>query len=202
MPPRALIAGLGNPGPRYAGNRHNFGFMAVDALIEAGSARELSLGKLGVLHAVRLPGVEGEILTLKPMTFMNLSGRAVAHVLGYYKLSPSDLTAVHDELDLPLGRMRMKFGGGLAGHNGLKSIAQETGTQDFARLRLGIGRPDGKMDVSSFVLNDFRAEEREVAEKVLPAAVAALRLMLNQGLEAAMREAGIFSAVPPAACEG
>lgn len=202
MPPRALIAGLGNPGPKYAGNRHNFGFMVVDALIEAGSSRELSLGKLGALHAIRLPGVEGEILALKPMTFMNLSGRAVAHVLGYYKLTPADLTAVHDELDLPLGRMRMKFGGGLAGHNGLKSIAQETGTQDFARLRLGIGRPEGRMDVSSFVLNDFRPDERAVVEKVLPAAVAALRLCLNQGLPAAMRETGNFSAVPPAAGEG
>jgi PTH1 family peptidyl-tRNA hydrolase len=196
MPPRTLIAGLGNPGPKYEGTRHNFGFMAVDALIEAGTARELSLGKDGKLFSLRLPGVEGEVLALKPMTFMNLSGRAVAHVLRYYKLGITDLMVVHDELDLPLGRMRMKLGGGLAGHNGLKSIAAETGSQEFARLRLGIGRPQGKMDVASYVLHDFTTEERLVALTVLPAAAAALRLYLNQGLEIAMREAGQFSCAP------
>jgi len=196
MPPRTLIAGLGNPGPKYESTRHNFGFMAVDALLELGAARELSMGKDGTLFALRLPGVEGEVLALKPMTFMNLSGRAVAHVLRYYKLDVADMMVVHDELDLPLGRMRMKQGGGLAGHNGLKSIAAETGSQEFARLRLGIGRPQGKMDVAGFVLHDFSPEERPVAEKVIPAAAAALRLYLNQGLEAAMREAGQFSAVP------
>ena len=196
MPPRTLIAGLGNPGPKYESTRHNFGFMAVDALLQLGAARELSMGKDGTLFALRLPGVEGEVLALKPMTFMNLSGRAVAHVLRYYKLDVADLMVVHDELDLPLGRMRMKQGGGLAGHNGLKSIAAETGSQEFARLRLGIGRPPGKMDVASFVLHDFSPEERPVAEKVIPAAAAALRLYLNQGLEAATREAGQFSAVP------
>lgn len=197
MPPRALIAGLGNPGPKYERNRHNFGFLAADALVASGSARQLSMGKEGELFSLRPPGVEGEILVLKPMTFMNLSGRAVSHVLRYYKLAPADLLVIHDELDLPLGRMRMKFGGGLAGHNGLKSIAQETGTQDFARLRLGIGRPTGRMDVAAFVLQDFRAEERAAAEKVVSAAAAAARLYLSQGLETAQREAGQFDAVPP-----
>jgi len=194
MPPSTLITGLGNPGPKYERTRHNLGFMALDALMESGSSRELSLGKLGVLHAVRLPGVDGEILALKPMTFMNLSGRAVVHVLHYYKLTVADLLVIHDELDLPLGRMRMKMGGGLAGHNGLKSIAAETGTQDFARLRLGIGRPEGKMDMAAYVLQDFRAEERDTVEKVLPAAAAAVRLYLREGLEPAMREAGGFTA--------
>lgn len=202
MPPRALIAGLGNPGPKYERNRHNFGFMAVDALVAAGSSRQLSLGKDGDLFALRLPGVDGEVLVLKPMTFMNLSGRAVAHVLRYYKLDVPDLVVVHDELDLPLGRMRLKRDGGLAGHNGLKSIAAETGSQDFVRLRLGIGRPLGRMDVTGWVLGDFRAEERETAEKVLPAAVAALRLYLVRGLDEAQREAGQFSAVPVPAGEG
>ena len=199
---RILIAGLGNPGQKYARNRHNLGFMAVDALIEAGSSRQLSMGKLGELHAVRLPGIDAEVLALKPMTYMNLSGRAVAWVQGYYKLDPRELMVVHDELDLPLGRMRMKKGGGLAGHNGLKSIAAETGTQDFARLRLGIGRPEGKMDVAAWVLQDFRPDEREIVAKVVPAAGAALRLYLNQGLDAASREAGQFSAVPRPGGEG
>jgi len=196
MPPQTLIAGLGNPGQKYQRTRHNFGFMAVDALMESGTPRQLSMGKDGDLYSLRLPGIEGEILVLKPQTFMNLSGRAVAHVLRYYKLTMDDLVVVHDELDLPLGRMRMKKGGGLAGHNGLKSIAADTGSREFTRLRLGIGRPEGKMDVSNWVLTDFRAEEREIAQKVLPAAAAALRLYLNQGLEAAMRESGQFSAAP------
>jgi peptidyl-tRNA hydrolase, PTH1 family len=197
MPPHTLIAGLGNPGSKYERTRHNFGFLAVDALLDAGSARQLSMGKDAELFNLRLPGIDGEVLVIKPMTFMNLSGRAVAHVLNYYKFSVEDLVVVHDELDLPLGRMRMKKGGGLAGHNGLKSIAAETGSQDFVRLRLGIGRPQGKIDVSSWVLNAFLPEEREIAQKVLPAAVAALRLYLNQGLSDAMRESGQFNAEPP-----
>lgn len=196
MPPHTLIAGLGNPGPKYEKTRHNFGFMAVDALLDAGSVRQLSMGKDADLYNLRLPGIDGELLVIKPMTFMNLSGRAVAHALNYYKLSVEDLVVVHDELDLPLGRMRMKMGGGLAGHNGLKSIVAETGSQDFVRLRLGIGRPQGRIDVSSWVLNAFQPDERVIAEKVLPAAVAALRLYLNQGLSDAMREAGQFSAEP------
>lgn len=191
-----LIAGLGNPGPKYARNRHNYGFMSVDALLDAGTSRPLSMGKDGELHALRLPGIEGELLALKPQTFMNLSGRAVAQVLRFYKLEVADLIVLHDELDIPLGRLRLKMGGGLAGHNGLKSIAAETGSQDFARLRLGIGRPEGKMDVASYVLQDFRSEEQGIVAKVLPASVAAVRLYLAQGLDAAMREAGQFNACP------
>ena len=193
---RMLIAGLGNPGPKYARNRHNYGFMSVDALLDAGTSRPLSMGKDGELHALRLPGIEGELLALKPQTFMNLSGRAVAQVLRFYKLEVADLIVLHDELDIPLGRLRLKMGGGLAGHNGLKSIAAETGSQDFARLRLGIGRPEGKMDVASYVLQDFRSEEQGIVAKVLPASVAAVRLYLAQGLDAAMREAGQFNACP------
>lgn len=191
-----LIAGLGNPGPKYARTRHNFGFMAVDALLDAGESRPLSMGKEGELHALRLPGIEGEMFALKPMTFMNLSGRAVAQTLRFYRLGVENLLVLHDELDLPLGRMRLKMGGGLAGHNGLKSIAAETGSQDFVRLRLGIGRPEGKMDVAGYVLQDFRPEERDIAAKVVHASVSAVRLFLSQGLDAAMRETGQFSACP------
>lgn len=199
---KMLIAGLGNPGPKYARNRHNYGFMSVDALLDAGTSRPLSMGKDGELHALRLPGIEGELLALKPQTFMNLSGRAVAQVLRFYKLEVTDLIVLHDELDIPLGRLRLKMGGGLAGHNGLKSIAAETGSQDFARLRLGIGRPEGKMDVASYVLQDFRSEEQGIVAKVLPASVAAVRLYLAQGLDAAMREAGQFNACPKPDAQG
>ncbi|KAF0234858.1 MAG: peptidyl-tRNA hydrolase PTH1 [Desulfovibrionaceae bacterium] len=199
---KMLIAGLGNPGPKYARNRHNYGFMSVDALLDAGTSRPLSMGKDGELHALRLPGIEGELLALKPQTFMNLSGRAVAQVLRFYKLEVADLIVLHDELDIPLGRLRLKMGGGLAGHNGLKSIAAETGSQDFARLRLGIGRPEGKMDVASYVLQDFRSEEQGIVAKVLPASVAAVRLYLAQGLDAAMRETGQFNACPKPDAQG
>lgn len=197
MPPHTLVAGLGNPGPKYARNRHNFGFFAADALLQAGASRSQSMGKEGELHVLRLPGIEGEVLVLKPMTFMNLSGRAVAQVLRFYKIAPAGLIVMHDELDIPLGRLRLKSGGGTAGHNGLKSIVAEIGTQDFTRLRLGIGRPAGPMEVSSFVLQDFRPEERDIVLKVLPAAAAAVRLFISQGIEVAMREANGFDAVPP-----
>lgn len=199
MPPHTLIAGLGNPGPKYARNRHNYGFFAAEALLAAGSSRSQSMGKEGELHVLRLPGIDGELLVLKPMAYMNLSGRAVAQVLRFYKIPPANLIALHDELDVPLGRLKLKLGGGTAGHNGLKSIVAETGTQDFARLRLGIGRPTGPMEVVSYVLQDFRPEERLIVEKVLPAAVAAVRLYIIQGLEVAMREANGFNAAPPVA---
>jgi len=197
MPPRILIAGLGNPGPKYEHTRHNFGFMAADALLHSGEPRQLSMGKTGELHALRLPGAEDDILVLKPMTYMNDSGLAVARTLNFYKLSVDDLMVVHDELDLPLGRMRMKKGGGLAGHNGLKSIAAHTGSQEFSRLRLGIGRPDGHMDMAAYVLQNFAAHEQGAVQKVVQAAAAALRLFLSQGLDVAAIEAGQFLAVVP-----
>ena len=196
MPPAHLIVGLGNPGRKYAGNRHNFGFMALDALLAEGSNRALSLGKLGELAGLRLPGVPGEVLALKPMTYMNLSGRAVAQVLNFYKLDPEAMLVIHDELDLPLGRLKVKAGGGTAGHNGLKSIVAETGCRDFVRIRLGIGRPGGPMDVSAWVLQDFAPAERPVAASVLPECVRAVRLFLDQGLDVAMRETNGFDATP------
>ncbi len=196
MPPHTLVAGLGNPGQKYSRNRHNYGFFAADALLESGSFRSQSMGKEGELHVLNLPGVAGEILVLKPMAYMNLSGRAVAQVLRFYKIPPENLIVLHDELDIPLGRLKIKQGGGTAGHNGLKSIVADTGEQNFVRLRLGIGRPSGPMEVASYVLQDFRPEEREVVQKVLPAAVAAVRLYLTQGLEVAMREANGFNAAP------
>jgi PTH1 family peptidyl-tRNA hydrolase len=195
MPPSTLIAGLGNPGPKYERTRHNFGFMAVDALLDAGASRPLSMGKSGELHVLSLPGVGNDIFVLKPMTFMNDSGLAVAHVLNYYKLSVDNVMVVHDELDLPLGRMRMKKGGGLAGHNGLKSIAAHLSSQEFCRLRLGISRPAGQMDMAAYVLQEFGGPERDIVAKVILAAVAALRLFLLRGLDEAAREAGQFTAL-------
>jgi PTH1 family peptidyl-tRNA hydrolase len=200
----ALIVGLGNPGPRYAATRHNFGFMAVDALVER--ARELGGAPRAALTSrkdmeaatVSLPVLPGgafaQFLCVKPLTFMNLSGRAVRGAMDFYGLTPADVLVVHDELDLPLGRMRAKRGGGNAGHNGLKSVTQYLGSPDFIRLRLGIGRPEPGRDVAGYVLEPFRSEELAVVRRVLPAAVDALMTCLEDGLEAAMRKAGGFDA--------
>jgi len=200
----ALIVGLGNPGPRYAATRHNFGFMAVDALIAR--ARELGGAPKAVMTshkdmdalAIALPVLPGgafaQFVCVKPLTYMNLSGRAVRAAMAFYKLAPTDVLAIHDELDLPLGRMRAKRGGGNAGHNGLKSLTQELGSPDFVRLRLGIGRPEPGRDVAGYVLEPFRSEEMAVVRQILPAAVDAVFTYFEDGLETAMSRAGAFTA--------
>lgn len=200
----ALIVGLGNPGPRYAATRHNFGFLVVDALIER--ARGLGGAPKSVLSsrkdleaaAISLPVLPGgafaQFVCVKPLTFMNLSGRAVRAAMDFYDLTPAEVLVVHDELDLPLGRMRAKRGGGNAGHNGLKSVTQDLGGPDFMRLRLGIGRPEPGRDVAGYVLEPFRGEELAVVRKVVPAAVDAVLTVFEDGLEAAMRQVGGFDA--------
>uniref|UniRef100_I2Q0G8 Peptidyl-tRNA hydrolase n=1 Tax=Desulfovibrio sp. U5L TaxID=596152 RepID=I2Q0G8_9BACT len=198
----ALIVGLGNPGPRYAATRHNYGFLAVDAVIDR--ARELGGAPKAALsarkdmeaQAISLPVLPGgafaQFVCIKPLTFMNLSGRAVRAAMDFYKLGPTDVLVLHDELDLPLGRMRAKRGGGNAGHNGLKSLTQELGSPDFVRLRLGIGRPEPGRDVAGYVLEPFRAEEIAVVRRVLPAAVDGVMTYFEEGLDAAMRRVGGF----------
>ena len=152
-----LFVGLGNPGSRYARNRHNIGFMAVDEISRAHSAapwRRRFQGEAaeGVVGGER-------ILFLKPQTYMNESGRAVAEAAQFYKVTLADIVVFHDELDLPPGKLRMKIGGGNAGHNGLRSITAQCGN-DYRRVRLGIGHPGDKALVHSYVLHDFaKAEE-------------------------------------------
>jgi len=157
-----LLAGLGNPGPKYAGNRHNIGFMALDALTRAhpfGPWRKKFQGELA----------EGEIagvrcLALKPQTFMNESGRCVGEAAAFYKLAPRDVVVFYDELDLAPGRFRMKTGGGAAGHNGIRSIIASPIGEGFRRARMGIGHPGHKDKVLGYVLSDFaKAEEAWVA---------------------------------------
>ncbi|MBV8938673.1 MAG: aminoacyl-tRNA hydrolase [Alphaproteobacteria bacterium] len=172
-----LLAGLGNPGERYAGNRHNVGFMAADAI----SARyEFSsyLKKFGGLFT------DGRIanqrlLLLKPMTFMNRSGLPVAEALGFYRLPPERLIVVHDELDLPLGGVRVKKGGGAGGHNGIKDIDRIVGP-DYFRVRVGIGHPGDKNLVTDYVLSDFRPEEVRAINAVLSAIAQHLPFLLTQ----------------------
>ena len=151
-----LWAGLGNPGAQYAANRHNIGFMALDRIAQDHGFSPWRSRFQGELAEGMLSG--RKVLLLKPQTYMNLSGQSVQAALGFYKLSPADLTVFHDELDLEPGRMRVKQGGGHAGHNGLRSIAQHLGA-DYARVRLGIGHPGHKDRVSAYVLSDFAKAE-------------------------------------------
>jgi len=180
---RWLIAGLGNPGPSYAGNRHNAGFMTADVLAERAGAR-FRAGKFRALAAEgRLAG--HSVIIIKPLTFMNESGIAVGGVSGYYRIGPGQVVVIHDELDLPFGTIRLKRGGGDSGHNGLRSVTAHLGTRDYYRVRIGIGRPPGRMDPAAYVLRDFSAAERKELPLVLDRAADAVEMLLADGLTAA-----------------
>lgn len=181
-----LIVGLGNPERKYAGNRHNVGFMVVDALATNAASEPFRAKFSGELARARL-GKE-EALLFKPQTFMNLSGDAVQPCAAFHKIEPASIVVVHDELDVPFGEVRVKVGGGHAGHNGLRSIMQRLGTADFARVRVGIGRPaaDFKGDVADWVLSDFSGNERSELENCLQAAEKSVLDIAARGLAAAM----------------
>ena len=161
-----IIAGLGNPGNQYAGNRHNIGFMAVDALQRLPSFTPWSRKFKAEISEGEIAGEK--ILLMKPLTFMNLSGESVGEAMRFYKLTPGDIIAIHDELDLPAGRARIKTGGGHGGHNGLKSIDAHCG-KDYRRLRLGIGHPGDKDRVHGHVLGDFAKADKTWLDPLLDA---------------------------------
>ncbi len=193
---KGLIVGLGNPGNQYADTRHNMGFMLVDHLLDLAADRgrkeELSGAKFKCeLYRASLDNSGDWWLFAKPQTFMNLSGQCVQPLLAWHKLQAKDLIVMHDELDIAAGQLRFKFGGGNAGHNGLKSITQSLGTPDFYRLRLGIGRPTlpEHGDVSSFVLARPKGEEKEKLEDVMPKAVEVLHVFVDEGLKGATAHA-------------
>ena len=170
-----LLVGLGNPGPRYARQRHNIGFMAVEAVARAHRfgpwrskfSSQVSEGLLG----------DVKVLLQKPQTFMNRSGYAVAEAARFYKLPLEEIVVCHDELDLVAGKVRIKTGGGVAGHNGLRAIAAQLGSPDFKRVRMGIGHPGDKDRVTGHVLGDFSAEDREWLERLLEAFAEAAPLL-------------------------
>ena len=183
---RWLIIGLGNPGAEYAGNRHNCGFMVADVLaarIGAGFKRDRSRA---VVATGRLAG--HPVTLAKPQTFMNLSGGPVAALRIFYKIPPDQIVVIHDDLDLPFETIRLKLGGGDDGHNGLRSVTAALGTRDYLRMRVGIGRPPGRMDPADFVLRDFSAAERKLLPLVLERAADAVETLLRQGLPAAQNE--------------
>ena len=187
-----LIVGLGNPGKEYTATRHNYGFMAVDALIDECSR----LGQANMLSGQKDPfrlwrcslrGKTGsDWLVAAPLTFMNRSGDAVQRISAYYHIDPQQILVLHDELDLPLGRMKLKIGGGHAGHNGIRSIQQMLGTPDFHRLRLGIGKPAGH-DSASHVLSRFSSEQQSVLAETIPAVVEGALLFMGEGMRPAQQ---------------
>ena len=181
-----VVVGLGNPGPGYAGNRHNVGAMVLTELAARAGVR-LSAGKGPRARAMsgegRLAG--RRVVLAVPLTYMNESGGPVRGLLDYHHLPATDLVVVHDELDLPFETVRLKRGGGEGGHNGLRSISRSTGTRDYLRVRVGIGRPPGRQDPADFVLKDFSATERKTLDLLVGEAADATELLLERGLEAA-----------------
>lgn len=180
---RKLVVGLGNPGSKYDGTRHNVGFEVIDLLARGGSGTSFAAKFDGLLAEAEI--AFQRILLLKPQTFMNLSGRSVRQALGFYKIDVADLIVVCDDLSLPLGKLRLRAGGSDGGQKGLRDISAQLGTDSFARLRIGIGER-GQLDAADFVLSRFRPTERPVINDALIAATQAIAVWTSQGLPAAM----------------
>ncbi len=179
-----LIVGLGNPGPQYATNRHNVGFRCLERLA---AAHGLAFDRRQKQAQVARGAIHGQTVILaQPQTFMNESGRAVALLARFYKVQPDCLLVVYDDLDLPRGAVRLRPEGGSGGHKGMRSIVEHLGSRDFSRLRIGIGRPPGRMDPAAYVLQDFSKEEEPQVEETLERAVVAIEIWLREGIEAAM----------------
>ncbi|MFT4294047.1 MAG: aminoacyl-tRNA hydrolase [Micropruina sp.] len=189
-----LVVGLGNPGPTYAFHRHNVGFMVADELARRASAGFTAPRGMRAdvcetrITAAGMGGIGADaqrVVLLKPRTFMNDSGAAVAKASAYYGVKPAQVIAVHDELDLDFGRLRLKLGGGDNGHNGLKSMRSSLSTGDFLRVRMGIGRPPGRQAPADFVLSPFPASAREDLAVEVARAADAVEVLMRNGLEAA-----------------
>lgn len=187
-----LIVGLGNPGPKYAGNRHNIGAMAIAELAQQAGANPTQHKARAWVSEVRLGtgpgGVPGpRAILAQPMTYMNVSGGPVAGLVSYYKVPLEQVVVVHDELDIEPGQVRLKLGGGEGGHNGLRSISQSLGTRDYLRVRLGIGRPPGRQDPADYVLSDFPASGRADTELLIVDGADAVVQLVHEGLTAAQQ---------------
>lgn len=180
----ALVIGLGNPGPEYAETRHNVGQMVAAEVVRRGSA---ALGVNKKTHTrvatVRIAG--RPVVVGVPMSYMNLSGGPVSSLAKYQSVEPSGMIVVHDDLDLPFGTVKLKRGGGSGGHNGLKDITKAVGTPEYIRVRIGIGRPPGRMDAATFVLKPFSAAERKELDMLISDGADAVEAILTDGLEAA-----------------
>jgi len=181
-----IVVGLGNPGRKYAGTRHNVGYDVVDMLAQsprAGRFQERFQAQVAELLEDDL-----KLLLVKPETFMNLSGRCVRQILDFYQVEPVDLLVICDDIALPLGKLRARAKGSHGGHNGLRDIQNHLGTMDYSRLKVGVGSPDEQVDAADYVLARFRASEREVIEDALRLTTQAVIVWATRGIEACMNE--------------
>ncbi len=179
-----MIVGLGNPGTRYTHNRHNAGFHIVDRLAKEASLHFDERQSHALLARGTIEGVR--VALVKPQTYMNLSGKAVGALVRFYNVPIDHLLVVCDDLDLPLGRLRLRLKGGSGGHRGLSSVIEYVGSQEFPRLRIGIGRPNGTMSPEAYVLQDFDTVQQPIMEQAYARAVEAIRTTLREGFQVAM----------------
>ncbi len=179
-----LIAGFGNPGREFRNTRHNVGFILIDSLVNEFKTKLTKVQFKAMTGTADID--DARIILAKPQTYMNLSGQAVASLVRFYKIPLSNVIVAHDDIDLPLGTIRIRPGGGSAGQKGLASTIEKLGTQDFPRMRIGIGRPSGSQEAAGYVLQEFSKADEKVLEEVFPQAVLALRAFISEGLEVAM----------------
>lgn len=181
-----LIVGLGNPGKAYANNRHNIGFRCINKLAKV---HGIPLAQRGPQAQFGIGQIAGrEVVLAKPRTFMNLSGKSVKLLMQRFQVTPDDALIIHDDLDLPLGKIRLYPAGGSGGHKGVDSIITQLGSQDFPRIRVGIGRPQGYEDAADYVLSDFSQEERVVIEGTIVRVAEVILCLLREGVVAAMNK--------------
>ena len=202
-----LIVGLGNPGPEYRDTRHNVGFKVVDALVDRWRVEDQWREKFEALQIKTVAGgdraanlVAGgdHVVIVKPLTFMNLSGQAVAGLMGFYKIEPADVFIVTDDVALPVGRLRARPEGGAGGHNGLKSIIQSLATQAFPRMRVGVGRGDDRRDLADHVLGRFEADERDTVSAAVLRAADATEMFIAEGIGRVMNTFNAAEQTDPA----
>lgn len=192
-----LIVGLGNPGAKYTNTRHSIGFMVLDRLLKDLTSLEKSVWQKEAKDKIEVAKIKDLVLA-KPQTFMNACGFAVVSLVNFYKVAPIELWVIHDDLDLPLGKIKIRRGGGTAGHHGLESIVQQLGSLDFVRFRLGVGRPKGhdkweklnvkRREIEKYVLSEFTLKEGKEAVQMVKRASEAVQVALKKGIEAAMNQ--------------
>jgi len=181
-----LLIGLGNPGREYRDNRHNFGFMLIDRLIVRLDARGMKLQSKAIITTATYEG--RKLILAKPQTYMNLSGQSAQGLLNFYKIPMENMLIGHDDLDIPFGTIRIRPGGGPGGQRGMASTIEQLGTREFPRLRLGIGRPPGRMDPAAYVLQNFSRDEMKVLSEILDRAADAALTFVVDGLNKAMNK--------------
>jgi PTH1 family peptidyl-tRNA hydrolase len=181
-----LLIGLGNPGREYRDNRHNFGFMVIDRIIVRLNARGMKVQSKAIVTTATYE--ERKLILAKPQTYMNLSGQSIQGLARFYKVPVENILVTYDDLDLPFATIRLRPGGGAGGQKGLASAIEQLGTKDIARLRLGIGRPPGRMDPSAYVLQNFSREEFKTLSEIVDRAADAMLEFVKNGLNAAMNK--------------